>query len=97
LGFGTTTLTPAASAIRPGSGRGGGLAAAEQPPGELTVRVGLGEAHPAMQDLALIGMTIRMANGLPAKIAVLGPMRMQYERVITAVIQTSRALEAAQF
>jgi|SRR5882724_12082604 len=69
----------------------------EQPPGELTVRVGLGEAHPAMQDLALIGMTIRMANGLPAKIAVLGPMRMQYERVITAVIQTSRALEAAQF
>jgi heat-inducible transcriptional repressor len=69
----------------------------EQPPGELAVRVGLGEAHPAMQDLALIGMTIRMANGLPAKIAVLGPMRMQYERVITAVMQTSRALEAAQF
>ena len=69
----------------------------EQPPGELAVRVGLGDAHPAMQDLALIGMTIRMANGLPAKIAVLGPMRMQYERVITAVIQTSRALEAAQF
>src|SRR6266550_2195981 len=40
----------------------------EQPPGELTVRVGLEEAHPAMKDLALIGMTIRMANGLPAKI-----------------------------
>jgi heat-inducible transcriptional repressor len=69
----------------------------EQPPGELAVRVGLEEAHPAMKDLALIGMTIRMANGLPAKIAVLGPMRMNYERVIMAVIQTSRALEAAQF
>ncbi len=69
----------------------------EQPEGELTVRVGLEEAHPAMKDLALIGMTIRMANGLPAKIAVLGPMRMHYERVIMAVIQTSRALEAAQF
>jgi heat-inducible transcriptional repressor len=69
----------------------------EQPEGELTVRVGLEEAHPAMKDLALIGMTIRMANGLPAKIAVLGPMRMQYERVIMAVIQTSRAIEAAQF
>src|SRR4029077_12194026 len=66
----------------------------EQPEGELTVRVGLEEAHPAMKDLALSGMTIRMANGLPAKIAVLGPMRMQYERVIMAVIQTSRAIEA---
>ena len=50
-----------------------------------------------MKDLALIGMTIRMSNGLPAKIAVLGPMRMHYERVMMAVIQTSRALEAAQF
>jgi heat-inducible transcriptional repressor len=69
----------------------------EQPVGQLAVRVGLEEAHPAMKDLALIGMTIRMANGLPAKIAVLGPMRMNYERVIAAVLQTSRALEAAQF
>src|SRR4029077_6844884 len=54
----------------------------EQPPGELAVRVGLEEAHPSMKDLALIGMTIRMASGLPAKVAVLGPMRMNYERVI---------------
>jgi len=69
----------------------------EHPAGELTVRVGLEEAHPAMKGLALIGMTFRMANGLPAKIAVLGPMRMHYERVIAAVVQTSRALEAAQF
>ena len=69
----------------------------EQPPGELAVRVGLEEAHPAMKDLALIGMTIRMASGLPAKVAVLGPMRMNYERVIAAVLQTSRALESAQF
>ena len=29
----------------------------ELPPGELEVRVGLEEAHPAMKDLALIGMT----------------------------------------
>ena len=69
----------------------------EHPPGELAVHVGLEDAHPAMKDLALIGMTIRMANGLPAKIAVLGPMRMHYERVMAAVLQTSRALEAAQF
>jgi heat-inducible transcriptional repressor len=69
----------------------------EQPPGELAVRVGLEEAHPSMKDLALIGMTIRMASGLPAKVAVLGSMRMNYERVIAAVLQTSRALESAQF
>jgi heat-inducible transcriptional repressor len=69
----------------------------EQAPGELQVHVGLEKAHPAMKDLALIGRTIQMASGLPAKIAVLGPMRMQYERVMAAVWQTSRALESAQF
>jgi heat-inducible transcriptional repressor len=69
----------------------------EQPPGELAVRVGLEEAHPSMKDLALIGMTIRMASGLPAKVAVLGPMRMNYERVIAAALQISRALEILSF
>ncbi|HYW47494.1 MAG TPA: heat-inducible transcriptional repressor HrcA [Bryobacteraceae bacterium] len=69
----------------------------EQPPGELEVHVGLEQAHPAMRDLALIGMTVQMGNGLPAKVAVLGPMRMHYERVMGAVLQTSRALENTQF
>jgi len=68
----------------------------EQPPGELAVHVGLEEAHPAMQGLALIGMTVQMASGLPAKVAVLGPMRMHYERAMAAVFETSRALESAQ-
>jgi heat-inducible transcriptional repressor len=68
----------------------------EQPPGELEVHVGLEKAHPAMKDLVLIGMTVRMLSGLPAKVAVLGPMRMHYERVMAAVWQTSRALESAQ-
>jgi heat-inducible transcriptional repressor len=65
----------------------------EEPNGQLAVRVGLEEAHPAMKDLALIGITIRMPSGLPAKVAVLGPMRMNYERVMAAVLETSRALE----
>jgi heat-inducible transcriptional repressor len=69
----------------------------EQPPGELAVRVGLEEAHPAMKGLVLIGMTVQLASGLPAKVAVLGPMRMHYERVMSAVFETSRALENAQF
>ena len=69
----------------------------EQPAGELEVHVGLGVAHPAMRDLALIGMRVRLSSGLPAKVAVLGPMRMHYERVMGAVMETSRALESAQF
>jgi len=69
----------------------------EQPPGKLAVRVGLEEAHPAMKHLVLIGMTIQLASGLPAKVAVLGPMRMNYERVMSAVFETSKALESAQF
>ena len=69
----------------------------EQPSGELQVHVGLEQVHPAMKDLVLIGMTVRMGGGPPAKVAVLGPMRMQYERVMAAVLQTSRALENAQF
>ena len=69
----------------------------EQPAGELQVQVGLEEIHPAMKGFALIGMKVQMASGLPAKVAVLGPLRMQYERAMAAVIQTSRALESAQF
>jgi heat-inducible transcriptional repressor len=65
-------------------------------PGGLEVHVGLGEAHPAMKDLALIGMTVRMPSGLPAKIAVLGHMRMQYERVMCVVLNTSRALASVR-
>jgi heat-inducible transcriptional repressor len=68
----------------------------EQPAGELAVQVGLEGAHPALRELTLIGMTVRLASGLPAKVAVLGPMRMHYERVMAAVLHTSRALESAQ-
>ncbi len=68
----------------------------DQPPGELEVHVNLEQAHPAMKDLALIGMTVRLRTGLPAKVAVLGPMRMHYEKVMAAVLQTSRALESAE-
>jgi heat-inducible transcriptional repressor len=67
------------------------------PIGELDIRVGLEEIHPAMKDLALIGVNVRIGSGFPAKVAVLGPMRMNYERVMAAVLQTSRALENARF
>ncbi|HVX65656.1 MAG TPA: heat-inducible transcriptional repressor HrcA [Bryobacteraceae bacterium] len=59
----------------------------EQPVGELGVQVGLGEAHPAMKPLSLIGINVQLAGGVYAKIAVIGPIRMNYERVMSAVLQ----------
>jgi heat-inducible transcriptional repressor len=62
----------------------------EEMPGGIQVRVGLEEAHPAMKELALIGVTVTLPGGLSAKIAVLGPMRMQYEKVMGAVLHIGR-------
>lgn len=67
----------------------------ERPSGELGVRVRLGEAHPAMKALSLIGINVVLPGGLSAKIAVLGPMRMDYGRVMSAVLQVGAALEEA--
>ena len=38
---------------------------------------------PAMSDLTLIGVTIDLPSGVRTRIAVLGPMRMQYEKVVS--------------
>lgn len=62
-----------------------------QPAGELAVHVGLGETHPAMRELSLIGVPVRLEGGLSAVIAVLGPMRMNYGRVMSAVQQVGEA------
>lgn len=59
----------------------------EQSSGQLGVFVGLEEAHPAMKELALIGLTVDMPGGLVGRVAVLGPMRMDYERVMSTVHQ----------
>jgi len=65
-------------------------------PRELAVHVGLEEAHPSMKELALIGITFHMPSGLSAKVAVLGPMRMHYERVMSAVLHMGQALECVE-
>jgi heat-inducible transcriptional repressor len=66
----------------------------EQPAGEVGVHVGLEQAHPAMKELALIGMTFPLPSGMLARVAVLGPMRMHYEKAIAAVLHIGRALES---
>ncbi|MGI8991592.1 MAG: heat-inducible transcriptional repressor HrcA [Bryobacteraceae bacterium] len=68
----------------------------EQSRGELDIHVGLEEAHPSMRGLSLIGVSIHLPSGIVAKIAVLGPMRMHYEKVMSAVLHIGRAFERVQ-
>jgi heat-inducible transcriptional repressor len=57
----------------------------EQPAGEIGVHVGLEAIHPGMRELSLIGLPVELPSGLSAVVAVLGPMRMNYSRVMSAV------------
>ncbi len=62
--------------------------------GEVQVQVGLEDAHPSMRELSLIGITVELPGGLSARMAVLGPMRMNYSRVMAAVSQVGQALKS---
>jgi len=68
----------------------------EQPAGEVAVQVGLGETDRSMKELALIGVTVELPGGLSAKFAVLGPIRMNYEKVISAVLHMGQAFQEPQ-
>ena len=63
-------------------------------PGELTVQVGLESAHPLLRGVSLIGVTFNLPGGLSTRMAVLGPMRMNYPRVISAVHHVGHALRS---
>ncbi len=67
----------------------------EQPFGEISVQVGLGDLHSSMRELSLIGITVALGGGLSAKIAVLGPMRMNYEKAISAVVHMGQAFQGS--
>ena len=68
----------------------------EQPGGEVAVQVGLGDEHPSMCELSLIGISVTLPGGLSAKIAVLGPMRMDYGKAISAVLHMGQAFQSIQ-
>ena len=63
----------------------------ENAAGEVGVHVGLGQIHPSMRELSLIGLPVVLEDGLSAVIAVLGPMRMNYPRVISTVQHVGQA------
>jgi heat-inducible transcriptional repressor len=56
------------------------------------VKVGLGEEDPSLEKLSLIGLVVNLKGGMTAKVAVLGPMRMNYDRAVSAVLHVGRAL-----
>ncbi len=63
--------------------------------GELSVQVGLSDVHPSMSELSLIGVRLSMPNGLEAHVAVLGPMRMNYSRALSAVLHVGQAFKTS--
>jgi heat-inducible transcriptional repressor len=66
----------------------------EQRDGELAIQVGLADVHPSMSELSLIGVRFGLANGLEARVAVLGPMRMNYHRAVSAVLHVGQAFRS---
>lgn len=66
----------------------------ESPTGEIAYKAGLADIHPSMVNLALVGLKINLPSGMSAKVAVLGPLRMNYERVIAAVQQVGDAVQS---
>src|SRR6266852_715070 len=67
----------------------------ERPAGEIGVHVGLAEMHPLMGELSLIGIPVMLPSGISAVIAVLGPIRMNYGRVMSAVRHVGQAFLSA--
>jgi len=64
----------------------------EQPEGRIGVRIGLESEHPDMGELVLIGITVPGPGGVSNKLAVLGPLRMDYQRAMSAVLHVGRAM-----
>lgn len=65
----------------------------ERAPGDVQVQVGLGEIHPSMESLSLIGVDVEMPGGMKTRVAVIGPMRMNYDKAISAVLHLGRAFQ----
>jgi heat-inducible transcriptional repressor len=60
------------------------LSSCIETPEPVTVRLGLSEMAIAGASLALISAPFRSGNRAPGTLGILGPLRMDYERAITA-------------
>jgi heat-inducible transcriptional repressor len=61
----------------------------------FSIKVGLSDLHPSMSELAIIGVRLDLPNGLEAHVAVLGPMRMNYNRAVSAVLHVGQAFKTS--
>jgi heat-inducible transcriptional repressor len=66
----------------------------EQSSSEVVIQVGLGELHPSLQDLSLIGLNIMLPSGMATRVAVLGPIRMNYGQVMSTVYHVGEAIQS---
>ena len=64
------------------------------PAGEVSFQIGLEEVDASLAGLSLIGIGVRRGGGVPVKFAVLGPMRMDYERSVNAVSGLGQAFRS---
>ena len=65
--------------------------------GQPGVQVGLSDVHASFSELSLIGVRFDLPNGLEARVAVLGPMRMNYHRALSAVAHVGQAFKLLLF
>ena len=65
-----------------------------EPPGEVLFQIGLGDENPDLEALSLIGVSVRGPGGRTNRFAVIGPMRMDYEKAFSAVRHVSRAFQS---
>lgn len=63
----------------------------EPPHGEVVVQIGMSDEDPTLSPLSLIGVSLRMPGGVTGKFAVIGPMRMDYDRALSAVKHVGQA------
>ena len=66
----------------------------EQSKNEVGVQIGLGALHPSLQDLSLIGLTVSLPSGISTRVAVLGPIRMNYGQVLATVYHVGEAIQS---
>lgn len=60
----------------------------------LTVRVGLDDVNPLMKELSLVGISVLLPGGIYARFAVIGPLRMQYEKTMSTVYSLAEVFKS---
>lgn len=66
----------------------------DQSRSDVAVQVGLGDLHSSLEGLSLIGLSVALPTGLQTRVAVLGPIRMNYGQVVSTVYHVGEAIQS---